>query len=122
MLRDALREKRKHFTALLLDILSIIDASGALLNIERNFKLLSDREKANVIELIETFGDKNISRFLVPILEGYEELALMKIGSAKWKYASGNAEGALRYFREGENQWIHSIALFIEEKTLKHAA
>lgn len=122
LLKDALVERRRRFSRFVLDMLSIIDTSGALLNIERNFKMLSDREKANIIELIETFGDKSISRFLIPILEAYDERELLKIGSAKWKYRNGGTEEALRYFRESGNQWIHSIALFIEEKAVKNAA
>ena len=68
------------------------------------------------------FGDKSISRFLIPILEGYDERALLKIGSSKWKYEAGREADALTYFRDAGNQWIRSIALFIEEKALKHAA
>jgi len=122
LLRDALRERRARFSRFILDMLSIIEESGTLLFIEPNFRLLTDREKANVIELIETFGDKSIRHFLVPILEEYDERELLKIGSSKWKQEGGSGAKALTHFKESGSQWIRSIALFLEERVLKHAA
>jgi hypothetical protein len=122
LLKDAIGEKRKHFTMFVLDMLSILDNSGALLHIERNFKMLSEREKANIIELVEAFGEKNISRFLIPIMEEYSERELLKIGSPRWPYRKGSLAEAVRYFEALENRWINSIALYIEHEALKHAA
>jgi hypothetical protein len=122
LLKDALREKRKRFAMFILDMLSIIDNSGALLNIERNFKMLSEREKANIIELIEAFGERNISRLLIPILEEYNERELLKIGSYKWKYKQRELKQAIKYFIGVKNRWIGSIALYVENEAIKNAA
>jgi hypothetical protein len=122
LLKDAIGEKRKHFSMFVLDMLSILDNSGALLHIERNFKMLSEREKANIIELVEAFGEKNISRFLIPIMEEYSERELLKIGSPRWPYRKGSLAEAVRYFEALENRWINSIALYIGREALKHAA
>jgi len=121
LMKDAINNKRHRFALFVLDMLSLIDNTGALLAIERNFKILEDREKANVIELIETFGEKNISRFLVPILEEYSERELLKIGSQKWPYQPVSLEVALAYFKALDNRWILFVSLYLERVAKRHA-
>jgi len=122
LLKTAVTEKRKRFSMFVFDMLSLLDPSGALLTIERDFKLLDERKKANIIELIEAFGDRTIGRYLIPILEGYGERELLKIGSYRWKNEPGSFSTAIRYFEALDNRWISWIALYIEHKVYKNAA
>jgi len=121
LIKDAILRKRRRFMLFVLNMLALVDTSGALLNIDKDFKLLDGRDKANIIELIEAFGDKSISRFLIPILEEYSEFNLLKIGSEKWQYQKGFLDDALKYFKDMDNRWINSVAEFIEERA-RHAA
>ncbi|MFH0920055.1 MAG: MFS transporter [Fibrobacterota bacterium] len=121
LIKDAIFRKRVRFSVFVLNMLALLDGSGALLNIEKDFKFLDGRDKANIIELIEAFGDKNISRFLVPILEEYGERELLKIGSEKWPYQKGFLDEALKYFKDMDNRWMNSVASYIEERA-RHAA
>ena len=122
LLRDAILTKRQRFSLFVLNMLALIDNSGALLNIDRDFKVLDGRDKANIIELIEAFGEKNISRFLTPILEEFTERDLLKIGSQKWPYHKGYLDEAVKYFMDLDNRWINLIALYISHRARKNAA
>ncbi len=122
LLRDAILHKRRRFSLFILNMLALIDNTGALLNIDRNFKLLDGRDRANIIELIEAFGEKNISRFLIPILEDYSERDLLKSGSQKWPYHRGYLDEAVKYFNDLDNRWINLIALYINHRAVRYAA
>lgn len=122
LLRDSILHKRRRFSLFILNMLALIDNTGALLNIERDFKLLDGRDKANIIELIETFGEKTLSRFLVPILEEYPERDLLKIGAQKWPYHRGYLDEAVKYFMDLDNRWINQIALYLSDRARRHAA
>jgi hypothetical protein len=122
LLRDAIQNRRRRFSRFILEMLSLIEQSGALLHIDGNFKRLEEREKANIVELIEAFGEKGVARYLVPILEGVAERELLKIGAGKWCYEAVSAEEAIVYFKSMDNKWIFFITLYLERKAGKIAA
>jgi hypothetical protein len=122
LLRDAIQNRRRRFSRFILEMLSLIEPGGALLHIDGNFRRLEEREKANIVELIEAFGEKGVAKYLVPILEGVPERELLKIGSGKWKYEAVSAGEAIVYFKEMDNKWVYFITLYLERKAGKIAA
>jgi hypothetical protein len=121
LLRDAIQNRRRRFSRFILEMLSLVESGGALLHID-NFRRLEDREKANIVELIEAFGEKGVAKYLVPILEGVPERELLKIGSSKWKYEAVSSREAIVYFKEMDNKWVYYISLYLERKAGKIAA
>ncbi len=116
LLRDAIVNRRRRFASFILEMISLVEPTGALLQIDSNFRGLEERERANIVELIEAFGEKGVAKYLVPILEGVSERELLKIGATRWKYEAVSATEAILYFKTMENKWIFVVALYIEKK------
>jgi hypothetical protein len=117
LLKIGLREKRQHFAQMVLTILAVLDKSHTLVKLRGEiFNHLDQYEKANFIELVEAFGQHDLSEYLIPILEERPENELLRKGKLKWRYRGGTSSNSLDYFLASENLWIRTLADYVKQQ------
>jgi CRP-like cAMP-binding protein len=111
LLEDALYEQLLRVCEWALDTLALLEPQGIVALGRNDLDLHDESQRMDMIEIVESFGNKKLRELIISILEFESWQTIAKKGKQLFNFTNGTNSG-LGHLLQSENKWICVCTLY----------